>query len=240
MIKRNFVLFLLFVLGFSPVLAEQYHFSGGGGFGIGVHNPDLGFLDKELKISTPGFKKVGGPLLYFGGFGYGEVKDGFRIGGYGFGGGTTVSGIIPNSDRIRQDVAITVGAGGFLVEYIPFTFAKRMEVDLDFGIGFGGIDIAIDQFGANVTWDDMMGSLHPDSSVTRQTFSINMSHGFFMIEPGIALKFYINSFMAIEGRASYLLMVGIGGWQFRDVKILDMPDVDLSAPVIGVRVTFGG
>ncbi len=231
-------IFLLLVLA-SSVRAERYHFSGGG-FSFGIHNVDLGFLDNEFQRFTPGFKKIEGHLMLFGGFGYGEVDDGIRIGGYGFGGGTTISGIIPNSNQIRQDVSIEVSAGGFLVEYVPLHMFRRFEVDLDLGLGLGGADITIDQFGPNVTWEDMMGSLDPDSADSRQTFSMTMTQGFFMVEPALILKYYINSFMAIEGRAGYLLIVGMGDWQFRDVKILDMPDVDLSAPVLGLRVTFGG
>lgn len=238
--RLNFILIVLLAMFVNTDRASAYHFSGGGGFSIGIHNPDLGFLDKEFQRFTPGYKKVEGPLFYYGGFGYGEVKDGFRIGGYGFGGGTTISGTIPNSDRIRQDVSINIAAGGFLVEYVPLSIAKRLEVDFDLGLGFGGVGIMIDQFGSNVTWNDMMGSLDPDSASSRQTFSIDMMQGFFMIEPAVAMKYYINSFMAVEGRAGYMLMIGMGDWQFRDVKILDMPDVDLSAPTFGLRVTFGG
>lgn len=234
---------LLVLLVGSPASAEKYHFNGGGGFHLGMHSPDLDFLDKQLQRYTPGFKKVEGPLIYFGGFGFGEVADNIRIGGYGFGGGTSISGTVVkpgDNSRHRQDVTIGLGGGGFLVEYVPFHFARRCEVDLDLGIGFGSVEIAIDQFGSSVIWDDLMGSLHPDSAATRQTFSISMAQSFFMLEPAVAMKFYINSFMAVEGRAGYLLALGIDDWQFRDVKILDMPDVDLSAPVYGIRITFGG
>jgi hypothetical protein len=241
--KTNvFLVLLSLTLCVAPARADKYHFSGGGGFSIEFGNPKLDFLDDQIQRFTPGFKKIDGPLTFWGGFGYGEVDDNFRLGGYGFGGLFTASGTIPGATgpSIRQDVNISLAGGGVLGEYVLWHPIDRIELDADLGIGFGGTDITIDQFGPNVTWDDMMGSLAPGSSATRQTFSLSFSRAFFMLEPGVAMKFYVNGFLAVEGRASYLWVVGMGDWMFRDVKVLNMPDADMSAPVFGLRFVFGG
>lgn len=205
-------------------------------------SPNLDFVDAQVRRFTPGYKSADNPLTLFGGFGYGQVADHFKVGGYGFGGDNSVTGsfLDANKNHIRQDVAVRFGGGAFYTEYEAVHFARRFEGAVGLGIGFGGVTIQVDQFGANPTWDDLWGSLNPDSLKTRRTFSIQMSRGYFMLHPGAGVKFFITDFMALEFRAGYLLLVGLGDWMVSDVKILDAPEKDLSAPTLGLRLAFGG
>jgi len=243
-LKKLLLIGLALALLAPAVQAERFSFAGGGGPLIGFATPDWGFVNDQTARFTPGFKKMDGALVMFGGFGYGEVAPNFKLGGYGFGGAKQVSGTFtaPSQPgvRIRQDVTVNIGGGGLYTEYEAFHFADRFEVATGIGIGFGATDLRIDQIGPNVRWDDLWGSLNPDSLASRNTFAIEMSRGFFMLHPEVGLKFFITDFMALDARAGYLLLVNMSDWQYLDAKVLDAPDNDMSAPTFGLRLVFGG
>ncbi len=228
----------------TPAHAEHSSYSGAGGLSFEFYNPDLKFIDDQLQRFTPGYRKVSGPIMTFGGFGYGAVGGKWKFGGYGFGGGHLVSATFPvpsqPTQRVRQDVTVSIGGGGIYTEYEGIHPMTRCEVSPSLGIGFGGLDIRVDQFANNVRWDDLWGSLNPDSTGSRKTFALEMSRGFFMLQPGIGVKYFLTDFMAIEARVSYLLMINLGDWEYGDVKLLDVPSNSMSAPVFGLRLAFGG
>lgn len=207
-------------------------------------SPDLGFLDDQIKANTPGFKAISGAVPLFGGFGYGEVSRNIKFGGFGFGGALIVSGTFPHPTqagvRIRQDVTYSMGGGGLYTEYEAIHLAERFEGAAGLGIGFGGTDIRIDQFGSTVRWDDLFKGLNPNEISNRETFAVEVSRAFFMLNPEFGVKFFITDFMALEGRVGYMLLINVGDWQYQDVKALDAPDADLSAPTFGFRLIFGG
>ena len=225
--------------------AQNFHFQGGGGMILDFYSPDLGFINDQLHRFTPGYRDVEGPLTLWGGLGYGEVSRNVRFGGFGFGGGMKESGTFPNpgnpaAPRIRQDVHVDLGGGGIYSEYVLVHPIRRLEGDLNLGIGFGGMSISVFQSDGNLTWDGLWGSLNPDSIHTRTNFDFSMDCGFFMLQPGVSVKYYITHFMALEGHAGYLWIVGMGDWTMNETQILDFPDVDLSAPSFGLRLVFGG
>lgn len=235
---------LLFVALAPAAQAERFSFSGGGGPLLNFTTPDLAFVNDQTARFTPGYDKLENFIPLYGGFGYGEVARNFKLGGFGFGGALISSGTFPHPSqagvRIRQDVAVSLGGGGLYTEYEAVHWADRFEGALGLGIGFGGVDVRIDQINAIARWDDLWGSLNPDSLADRNTFAIEMSRGFFMLHPEIGVKYFITSFMALEIRGGYMLMVNLGEWQYQDLKVLDGPDNDMSAPTFGLRLVFGG
>lgn len=230
---------ILTFISTQPAIART--FSGGGGPIFDVFMPNLRFVNDRLKQFTPGYKAFDGPVYNWGGYGFGRVGHNWKIGGYGFGGTSTTSGTFPDGgNRIRQDVSVNISGGGFYTEYRLLNFADDFEVATDLGIGWGGVEVRIDQINQNIRWDDLWHSLNPAAGNDRKTFSINMSRGFFMLQPGVGVKYYINSFMALETRVSYLWAIYTSDWMYQDERILDVPNTDISAPSIGLRLIFGG
>ena len=220
---------------------SEFSFSGAGGPMLAFTTMDMGFINDRLALVTHGYKEMDGPVVLWGGFGYGEVADRFKFGGFGFGGANEETGtFLHQGTRVRQDVSLSLGGGGLYTEYEAVHVARRLEGSLCMGIGFGGASLRIDQFGSNVQWNDLWNSLNPDSIASRNTFAIAMSRAFFMLVPEVGVKFFITRFMALEGRVGYMLTLNLSDWEYKDMKVLDAPDTDFSAPTFGLRLIFGG
>jgi len=236
---------LIITLIAASVQARSFEFNGGGGFMINFYNPDIGFLHDKIQSVTPGFDKIEGPLLLWGGLGYGQVSDHWRIGGFGFGGAKEISGTFPyrpdgaDTDILRpQDVELAIGGGGFYVEYIAGHLFERLEGALSLGIGGAGVEIKLAQYNNSITWDDLFDGLEPET--LPGNFSTKISNGGFLLHPGLGVKYYITDFFAIEARASYVVLLFMGDWEFEEVKIRNTPDIDFNAPSFAIRFIFGG
>lgn len=96
--------------------ARKYEFNGAGGFSIGIYDPELDFLDNKIQAVTRDFDKIEGPIYMWGQFGYAQVSDHWRIGGFGFGGERIIFGTYPDPNNLDvllpQDVMIGAGGGG--------------------------------------------------------------------------------------------------------------------------------
>lgn len=224
------------------LFARNYEFSGAGGFTVGFYNPDLDFLHNKIQSVTPGFDKIEGPIITWGGGGYGLVSEHWRIGGYGFGGEKSISGTFtdPNNEGayLPQDVVISFGGGGFYSEYILGHIFNRLEGAISLGIGGAGVKIKIAQYSNNVTWDGLFEGFDPN--VAAENKVIQISNGGILLNPGVGVKFHVNSFFAIEGMASYVMILFPGDWRFEGVTVRDTPDFEFDAPVFGMRFLFGG
>lgn len=237
---KNSVLFFLlffFISGLQDVHAVK--FDAGGGFSAALYVPDLSFINDKLQEVTPGFEDVDKSLFTWGGLGYVRVSERIRIGGYGFGGYNTISGAYINGDHsVSQDVYFEMGGGGFYTEYITPSFHDKFEGVVSLGIGGIGFSMRINQVESTTTWDNVMDQLTPGNE--RENILIEMGTGGFLLHPGIGLKYYITPYFAIEGNASYILFLLEGDWEFCGSKVRNMPDHNLSAPLFGLRLIFGG
>jgi|GEM_PF-2926702 len=202
-----------------------------------MYAPDLDFLHQKIQEVTHGFDEVESPIFMGGGFGYGQVSDHWRIGGFGFGGEKTISGTYPHPDdlniRLPQDVTIGVGGGGFYTEFILGHLLKHFEGALSLGLGGAGVHIKIAQYRSSVTWDGLFDGFKPGELTPNIVLEI--SNGGFMLYPGIGLKYHVNSFFAIEGNASYMMIFMSDEWKFEGVTVRDTPDLDFNAPVFNLR-----
>lgn len=184
--RFGLILIIILILSATlPASAEDREFDGYGGFHISFYSPDLQFLNDKLQVVTPGFDEVNNTMMLWGGGGCGQVAPHWRIGGYGFGGGTSVSGSFSvDGQTYPQDVEVGMGGGGFYCEYIVGHAFTSFEGAV--GLGFGGMGVSMDvtQYRGDVTWDDMMEGLQPGNEPS--CFKISASNGGLFLNPSLA------------------------------------------------------
>ncbi len=184
--------------------------------------PVLYFLDfsaLNAELSAHGFGEFSGPLLLWGGGGFGGLLSGPRLGGMGYGGEISVR-------RGEKMATLSVGAGGFLAERVLFAAG-----DLAFGLGLllggGGAELEL-VFRAPSSFEEALAT--PTST--------RLSRGFFALEPYVTLELFFLDWLFFKIQAGYLLALG-GGWEAGEFSLGGVPE-SMSAPLLHFFVSFGG
>jgi hypothetical protein len=198
---------------------------GFGGAMLGLFLPELTAINDFL--NGGGFAPLDGVLLTAGGGGRGGVINGLSIGGIGWGG---VDVSLQNSRK----ATLGAGFGGLEIGY-AMGGNERSVLTLGGVIGAGGSDLKL-------WWlepeddDTCPGAVKGIAPVlTDWTFR----RGFVAVEPFISMHVQPCCWMGFELRLGYLLpLVGID-WACSDVNV-SSPSLNLSGPVVGFSLTFGG
>ncbi len=190
---------------------------GHGGFLAGLLTFDFSPLSAAL--AEAGYPTVEGPVLVFGGGGSGGVLGGTVFGGLGFGGSVTkIEG------EKRTDLEL--GYGGVVIE-LNRPVGKSALLGLGLVLGWGGLDLTT-RARRPVDFADALAQ--PPVS--------QFSLGFFGGLGYVRLGFQVFPWLALDGWAGYFLALP-GQWEEGDREIAG-PKLELRAPFLGIRVSFGG
>jgi hypothetical protein len=203
-------------------------FGGGGPMLVGAR------LDlKELETVLPGLK-FGGDFtvpesqvyLLAGGGGAGG-RGHMLYGGQGWAGEWTVPYDDPTNDFNRATLSIE--GGGFMLEHV---LAARSRVVASLGglIGGGELRLRLFRKVADGPWADIVASAK----------HLELSRSYWMVEPFIALRVRLFTWLGLRLSAGYLYQMSLADWQLPDeTQARGGPLRTLGAPVIGVQLYFG-
>lgn len=190
---------------------------GHGGFLAGVLNLDFAPLNAAL--AAAGYPTVTGPMLVLGGGGSGGVLGGALFGGLGFGGSlTAIEG--------ERRVDLELGYGGVVIE-LNRPAGKTAVLGLGVVLGGGGLDLTAR---ARRPSDFADSLANPPVS--------QLSLGFLGGLGYIRLGLQVFPWLAVDGWAGYFLAFP-GQWE-EGGREIGGPRLQLRAPFIGIRVSFGG
>jgi len=216
-------------------------FNGHGAFFFEAQTFQSKDLD-NLAIAM-GVDKFNDVMLGWGGYGLGHIGNGWRIGGGGFGMEAKTSGIYvdPGSgEKYNQQLLMSMGGGGFIVEYSPWMIGP-----VNFGvgglIGGGGVQIEMRRDSGTFTWSDLTGQYTNPIAPAENTVTM-IEQDFFLFEPYATVRVHVLDWMAVEGTAGYhVSTLSANGWTFGSQEVsANSPDLDLMRPFFRVGLAFGG
>lgn len=210
---------LVVPLGGFAIGAEELDLDGlgGGGMLVGLLPLDLSPLNAAL--TAAGYPALDGQLVVFGGGGAGGVLGGPVFGGLGFGGSLTSL----STDR-RTDLEL--GFGGVTVEAARRA-GKSVLVGFGAVLGGGGLDLT-----ARARYpSDFTDAL---AEPTLSQFSLGFLGGIAYLR----LQIQTLDWLAFEGWLGYFLAFP-GQWEEGGREIAG-PKLELRAPFLGLRISFGG
>jgi len=205
---------LIWLAVFAVVLGQERSyvdapFGGGGGYFGGWMFPKSNDLLK--KIGLPDIDKNGMYVSGGGGFLYLGFVPNVRVGGYGFGGSTSVK-------NNTSEAIYSVGGGALTIEY-TLPFIRFMGVSL--GTSIGGGSVTIDKYNNNgvYNYDDIF----KDQSPSINTYHKTLSRGYFYLAPQINFDYSLYRFINLRLGAGYQFTFG-SDWKIdNDVKIANLP-----------------
>lgn len=185
-------------------------FGGGGGYFGGWMFPKSNDLLK--KIGLPDIDKDGLYISGGGGFIYIGFVPGVRVGGYGFGGSTSVkSG--------TSEAIYGVSGGALTIEYtLPFIRFAGVSI----GTSIGGGTVTIDKYNNNGSYN--YEDIFKDQSPALNTYHKTLSRGYFYLAPQLNIDYPVYRFINVRLGAGYQFTFG-SDWKIdNDVKISNLPD----------------
>ncbi len=201
--------------------AETAGFGFGGG-GVMAFFPDLSGINAFL--STNGLGPLDeGFLIGGGGGGRGGEIGGPVFGGMGF-------GVMADSEATDRLAELVVGAGGFDVGY-AVGGSERSVLTLGVVLGGGAAVLDLTTWGATPT--EAGRGIVP---VPAEVRTLGRAFGFVL--PYVSMEAQVLPFMGLEVRIGYVLP--LIGADFGDVVGVPMPSLDLSGPLVGFSLVFGG
>jgi hypothetical protein len=224
---------LILLTPLSIVLAGN-RFDGAGGFSTMISKPDFGQINQELKaLGMPEFNEA---LIMYGGQGFGEVSNRFRIGGMGFGGSISVNDY---KNGYARQATLSMGWGGVLLEYV---IADPGNFELFGGgtLGWGGLRVHLQKSRTAENWNGLWENYQaaPD---TADNISTDMTHSFYIVQPRFGVRYRFIDWMAISGSIEVpLTRISGNGWRVNDQRVYNAPSLDLTAPVFHISLLFGG
>lgn len=214
-------LLLFSIPGFSQQQFLDAPFGGGGGFIAGWHFVDVKPLNNMVKftglpkISESGIFTTGG-----GGFIYIGFIPHLRIGGMGFGGGTSEKVISPD-DQYTYQSDYSIGAGAFTIEY-TLPFIRNIGVSAGLMIGGGSINVDLHANRGNASWDDLLHRTGIPGFSSFDTF-VQLKRSYWIFTPTLTVDIPITRFIAFRAGGGYQLTVG-GTWRYNnDIEIANAP-----------------
>jgi len=179
-------------------------FGGGGGYTPGWIFINLDELNNQLigfgsgQLSKSGFYTSGGT-----GFVYIGFVPNLRIGGVGFGGSTSESGL---SNGFEHEAAYHISGGGFTVEY-TLPFIKNVAVSVGTIIGGGSIQIELYRNAGGFDWQDLWSEIS-NTSQASPNISRRLSNDFFLLSPMLNIDIPFYRFISFRLGGGYQLAFG--------------------------------
>ncbi|MBZ0265267.1 hypothetical protein K8I28_11415 [bacterium] len=223
-------------------------FNGHGGFIMQyqlVEFNDIKDLALDMGIEIPE-----NGLFGAGGYGLGHVGGGWRIGGGGFGVMGSYSGIYTDNTNplapkdYNREMEISVGGGGFIVEYSPWMYGP-----VNFGVGGllggGAVNIRLIQDDGTSDWFDLVGQYtHPplDPDQPNNNIVTDLVQPYIMFNPYFTTRVHILDWMALEGSIGYnLTSFDAGNWMFFTRELSgEGSKLSVNQPYFRFGVIFGG
>lgn len=197
-------------------------FGGGGGYTPGWYIPNLDPLNSKLQqfgvgdLSSSGFYTSGGAGFIYVGF-----IPGLRIGGMGFGGGTSEEAVVNNFNR---EAKYTIGGGAFTAEY-TLPFIKNVAISVGALIGASSLEIDLYSNRDSFNWDGVFDEISTNQS---ENISREIKNTFFFFSPTINVDIPLFRFTAFRIGGGYHLTFG-GDWEIENGKTLGGVPSDLNA-----------
>jgi len=164
---------------------------GGGGPELILLEANLGAINDLLRVN--GFDEINDEYIpLMGGFGMGNVGNGWFIGGAGYG--------YEKKDKIsveggQRRYRLDIGFGGMTVnKKLPLT--KNILVDLGLLVGGGGATLEMRERTGEYSWDI---SFDDNANFS----SIEYRKGFFVYRPSVGLMVRLTPWMGIHGSVGY-------------------------------------
>ena len=196
------ILFLNQIISAQEARYYDAPFGGGGGFTPGWIFPKFDELNKELKqFGVPEFNNSGFFTSGGGGFIYlGFIKN-LRVGGMGFSGSKSVSGIgstlilidkLYNQntqlENLNKEVDYSIGGGGLTIEY-TLPLVRTFGISVGTIIGGGSTQIDIYKNSGSFSWDNVWTDILSPVSSTNTHRTIKNSFWFFTPTLNIDIPF---------------------------------------------------
>lgn len=216
-------------------------FNGHGSFFYQVQTFESKDLDNAAQAM--GLDKFDGLLMGWGGYGLGHIGDGWRIGGGGFGLEAKTSGIYHDAatnTNYNQQILMTMGGGGFIVEYSPWMIGP-----VNFGVGSmiggGGASIELRRDSGTFDWSDLVNQ-YAGNPASAENVTTEIMRGFFLLQPYATVRVHVLDWMAVEGTAGYNInTLNRNGWTFGTTELSGKgPDISMLRPYFRVGMCFGG
>jgi hypothetical protein len=229
--NKIFILILLINLSALSQQERRYFdtpFGGGGGYTPGWYLPNLDPINQRLnpemfipeaeiinmpQLTTSGIYSSGGA-----GFIYLGIVPNLRIGGMGFGGGTSSKS---NSGGESREVKYKFGGGGLTLEY-TLPFIKRIGVSFGTIIGAASQTIELYKNRGQFSWDDIwagMGSGHETDDYSRI-----MENNYWILTPTLNIDIPFYRFFLFRIGAGYNYSLG-NKWEIENDRSLSgVPD----------------
>ena len=214
---------------------------GGGGPMVFFYSPDLGPLNTQAEAM--GLPKFDGYLKFYGGGGGGFIGKHLKIGGMGAGGIISTNGNVFDDTlgvSLNKEVSLSIGFGGVTLEYVQ-PFLERLEVSFGGLLAWGEVTLEVNQKSGPNHWDGLWNNYHHNTTPDAKNITTQMDNGLFIIKPWVEVKYYITEWFALGGNLGYFYCsINKNNWKSNDVKINDVPKIDLSQVMFGVNFFFGG
>jgi len=208
--KLIFALICLLFLSNRTLLAQEEEvgllskFGFGGGFNAVWLLPNLDDLNKMIpgagveSFSNSGFVGFGGS-----GYVYLMVIDNLRIGGIGFSGTTSRTGV---KDGFNKEVDYSIGLGGVTLEY-TLPFLETIGVSVGGIIGVGSSSISMYQNKGDMNWADIWKEV-TDPAQKTQNISRKITNTFFTFAPTVNVDVPISRFASFRIGGGYIFSFG--------------------------------
>ncbi len=190
-------------------------FGGAGGFEVFYFAPNFSGLNSALTQS--GLPEMGNGILTYGGGGYSYILviPNVRIGGVGFGGSKSVSGVVNNYYKSAE---YHIGGGGVTIEY-TFPQIKFMQLSIGATLGGGSTEIVVNSRKSVVSWSQIWDDFNSSS----KTKSYNIKSKFFLFSPSINGEILLSRFAALRIGVGYQFAVGESLTAFDEVELSGVP-----------------
>jgi len=174
-------------------------YGGGGPMAIMI---DLDNTNLNNFLTNNGFDPIGkNEMISFGGYGMGNIGNGWFIGGAGSGFLKTQQ--IPTKDASNvltgyKNAKIEFGFGGVTISKKYALFTKRIVLDFSTLVGGGGMIITVGNTDGDFSWDNEIESMNSNL--------IKYQKEFFVVQPSVGLMIRLQNWVAVHGSVGYLGM----------------------------------
>ncbi len=240
--KKLFSLILL-LLATVPLFAQEGdevgwvgRFGAAGGVAPIMVFPNIDQINNQVdkmgigKLSSSGTFAIGGS-----GYVYIMLVDNLRLGGIGFSGTKSSSGVVGGLDK---EVKYNYGLGGVTIEY-TLPFIKSIAVSVGAILGAGSSSVEIYQSSGNFTWDNVWGKVNNGTVLTNQV-SDKITNSFLTIVPTLNVDIPVSRFVAFRVGGGYITTIS-NSWKVNnDQSIQNVPsDLTSNSFFIQTGIYFG-
>jgi hypothetical protein len=202
-----FAIIFVTVLSFAQDKQASYFdspFGGGGGFCPGWIFSKIDPINDQLtafgtgKLNTSYFGTGGAGFVYI------MVVPGLRIGGMGFGGSTSVTGV--DNQGYRKEADYSTSFGGFTIEY-TLPFFRDFGISLGTIIGGGSATLELYRNKNTFSWSGLWGQINDETQSTGD-FSRTLKNNYFVIAPTLNAEYPFYRFVAVRLGIGYKFAIG--------------------------------